>query len=73
MEAGYYDYEVGTGNYDSGSVNHLHTWMPVHQLLTHDHGRGHGEHNKYMYYEAILVEVLDRQEYQQELENQEES
>ena len=39
----------------------------------HGHGHGHREHNKYMYYEAILVEVLDRQEYQQELENQEES
>ncbi|KAA0060605.1 GATA zinc finger domain-containing protein 10-like isoform X2 [Cucumis melo var. makuwa] len=70
--AGYCDTEVDIGYYDSG-VDPLSSYMDVGPLTSymHGHGRDFGEHNEYLYHEA-LIEVPNRQEYQQELENQEE-
>ena len=50
--AGYCDYEVGP------SSSYMDVGLSTFYM--HGHKRGHGEHNKYMYYEAP-VEVLDRQ------------
>ena len=69
--AGHCDSEVGTGYYDSG-IDPSSSYMDAGPLTSYMHGhkRGHGEHNEYLYYEAP-VEVSYRQEYQQELKNQE--
>uniref|UniRef100_A0A9I9EJH2 Uncharacterized protein n=1 Tax=Cucumis melo TaxID=3656 RepID=A0A9I9EJH2_CUCME len=58
--AEYYDSEVGTGYYDSG-IDPLSSYMDVSPstFYMHGHGRGYGEHNKYLYHE-VLAEVLDR-------------
>ena len=69
---GYCDSKTSKENYDSG-VDPSSSYMDAGPSTSYMHGHrcDHGEHNKYMYYEAP-VEILDQQEYQQEPENQEE-
>ena len=71
--AGYCDSKIGTENYDSG-IDPSSSYMDVGPTTFYMHGHecGHGEHNKYMYYEAS-IQVLDRQKYKKKPENQEES
>ncbi|TYK16354.1 GATA zinc finger domain-containing protein 10-like isoform X2 [Cucumis melo var. makuwa] len=58
--AGYCDSEVDTGYYDVG-VGSSSSYMNVGPSASymHGHGRGYGEHNEYLYHEA-LADVSDR-------------
>ena len=56
----YCDHEIGTWYYDSRvSPSSLYMNVSPSTFYMYGHGRGHGEHNEYMYYEAP-AEVSDR-------------